>query len=112
MKKKQLLVAFITLMIETALTYFISLKLSIRFIEIMFFVGIACTTILVWFSSSGGMMTNMINSINNAITLYKQEREEFTFRRGPAFFASLLFLFVGFIFFILLVSGIIPPVKN
>jgi K+-sensing histidine kinase KdpD len=112
MKKKHLLAAVITLMIETALTFLISFKFSIRFIELMFFVGIACTTIIVWFSSSGGMITNMINSINSAKTQYIQEREEFTFRRGPAFYASFLFLFVGFIFFVLLVSGIIPPVRN
>jgi hypothetical protein len=99
-------------MIETVLTYLISIKLSIRFIEIMFLVGVACSFLIFWFSSSGGAIVNWINSKNSALTLYIQEREEFQFRKGPAFYASLLFLFIGFIFFILLVSGIIPPANH
>jgi hypothetical protein len=110
--KKKLIVALVTLIIETVLTHLISIKLSIRFIEIMFFVGVACSFIIFWFSSSGGTITNIINSQISALTLYIQEREEFRFRKGPAFYASLLFLFIGLIFFVLLVSGIIPPANH
>ncbi|KXG09090.1 hypothetical protein AT864_02555 [Anoxybacillus sp. P3H1B] len=112
MKKRQLIVVLITLTIETVLTYLISLKLSIRFIELMFPVGLACSFFIFWFSSSGGLITNFINSKISALTLYIQEREELQFHKGPAFYASLLFLFIGLIFFILLVSGIIPPANK
>lgn len=112
MNKKNLLIAFLTLLIETIVTFTLSHLLSIRFIEFMFLIGLAFTVFIFWFSSSGGTVSNFIDSHNRALTQYIQERESFKIRRGTAFYASILYLFIGLIFFILLVSEIIPPVQQ
>jgi hypothetical protein len=38
-----------------------------------------------------------------------QKDEPFFFRKGPVFFASLVLTIIGFVFFVLLMAGIIPP---
>ncbi|MED4240766.1 hypothetical protein [Priestia megaterium] len=109
--KKPVFIAVLTLIIESIFTFLISWKLSIRFIEIMFFTGLFCSVCLAWFTSNGSTISRFIDAQNSARTGIVQEREEFRFRNGPAFKASLLYLFVGLIFFILLITDIIAPVK-
>jgi len=109
--KKSILISISTLVIETVITLLISWKLSIRFIELMFFIGIACSFFIFWFTSKGGAVSQYIDSQNSALTGIVQERDPLRFRIGPAFKVSLLFLLIGLIFFILLVTNIIPPVK-
>jgi len=104
--KRTQLIFVITLLIETGLTYACSSFLSIRFIELMFFSGL-------WFSSSGS---------NSAYSHYKThsmrlmsganiEHNPFRLRWTAYFFASLSFTGVGLIFFVLLLTDVIPPVS-
>jgi hypothetical protein len=109
---KKLVIFLITLIIEVGLTYLIASKFSVRFIEVMFFSGLAFSVITFWFSSSGGAATRYMDSQVSAETGLIQKRQEFRFNKNPIFNASLLFLIIGLLFFILLVSGIIPPVQN
>ncbi|AQU77098.1 hypothetical protein [Priestia megaterium] len=109
--KNNAFIAVLTLIIESVITFLISWKLSIRFIEIMFFVGVFCSVCLSWFTSNGSTISRFIDAQNSARTGIVQEREDFRFRNGPAFKASLLYLFVGLIFFILLITDVIAPVK-
>ena len=109
--KKTVFIVVLTLIIESIFTFLISWKLSIRFIEIMFFTGLFCSVCLAWFTSNGSTISRFIDAQNSARTGIVQEREEFRFRNGPAFKASLLYLFVGLIFFILLITDVIAPVK-
>lgn len=109
--KKTVVIVILTLIIESILTLLVSWKLSIRFIELMFFIGLFCSVCLAWFTSNGSTISRFIDAQNSARTGIVQQREEFRFRKGPAFKASLLFLFVGLIFFILLITNVIAPVK-
>ncbi|OZT10602.1 hypothetical protein CHN50_21190 [Priestia aryabhattai] len=108
--KKTIIISILTLIIETALTIIISWKLSIRFIELMFFTGLFFSFCLAWFTSNGSNISKFIDAQNSARTGIVQQREEFVFRNGPAFKSSLIFLCIGLTFFILLVTGVIPPV--
>ncbi|KRE00631.1 hypothetical protein ASE46_28995 [Bacillus sp. Root239] len=109
--KKTVFIALLTLIVESIFTFLISWKLSIRFIEIMFFTGLFCSVCLAWFTSNGSTISRFIDAQNSARTGIVQEREEFRFRNGPAFKTSLLYLLVGLIFFILLITDVIAPVK-
>jgi hypothetical protein len=108
--KKSLIIFIITIVVETAITYFVSTKLAIRFIEIMFFSGLTFSVISFWFSSSGGTVTRFHESQVSAQTGIIQKRSELIVRKGPIFIASLTFMFIGLIIFILLIKGIIPAV--
>ncbi|WP_313799724.1 hypothetical protein [Cytobacillus sp.] len=107
--KKKLLKFVITLIVEIGLTILLAKFFSVRFIEIMFFTGIAFSTITIWFSSSGGAMTRHIDSQTSAMTGIMINREEFNLRPNYVVFASITFLAIGLIFFVLLITNVIPP---
>jgi hypothetical protein len=102
----------ITLLIEIGLTYLIAEKFSVRFIEVMFFSGLLFSVISFWFSSSGGTATRFIDSQISAQTGLIQKPQRFIFRINPIFIASVSFLVIGLLFFILLIIGTIPPVQK
>jgi hypothetical protein len=108
--KKSLIIFIITIIVEAAITYYAASKFSIRFIELMFFAGLVYSVISFWFSSSGGMVTRFHEGEVSARTGVILKRSELMFRRGPIFTASLTFMLVGLIFFILLVAEVIPAV--
>ncbi|WP_254118956.1 hypothetical protein [Bacillus sp. FJAT-29790] len=54
-------------------------------------------------------MTKFNDSQTSAMTGLATKREEFTLRPNYVDFASLLFLLIGLIFFILLLTNTIPP---
>jgi len=101
----------VTLIVEVIITYFIASFFSVRFIEVMFFTGIAFAGGTFYFSSSGGAMSRLYTSQVSAQTGIIHERERFKVKLGPVFIASLIFFLIGLVFFILLVTGIIPPQK-
>ncbi len=95
---------------EAAITYYVAEKFAIRFIEIMFFGGVAFSMITFWFSSSGGIFTKYSESEASAMTGVIQKRSELVFRKGPVFMASLTLMLIGLVIFILLIAGVIPEV--
>ncbi|WP_257391495.1 hypothetical protein [Cytobacillus gottheilii] len=111
-RTKFITIFLVTFVVEAALTFFIATTFSVRFIEVMFFTGIAFAAISFYFSSSGGIISDYSSSQASAQTGFIQKREPFVFRRGPIFTSSIIFFFIGLILFILLTSGIIPPVQN
>ncbi|OEH94217.1 hypothetical protein BFG57_09200 [Bacillus solimangrovi] len=112
MRTKDLIILLVTFVVEVVLTFVVASKFSVRFIELMFFTGIAFAAISFYFSSSGGIVSDFSSSQANAQTGIIQKRETFVFRRGPVFTSSIIFFSIGFVFFILLISGIISPVQN
>ncbi|WML47596.1 hypothetical protein RCG23_19735 [Neobacillus sp. PS3-34] len=80
--KKKLFVFIFTLLIESLLTYFVSVKLSIRFIEIMFFAGLIFSLTAFWYSSSGGAITRYIDTHTSAETGLLQKYQPLKFNRG------------------------------
>ncbi|WP_431810951.1 hypothetical protein [Lysinibacillus sp. FW12] len=109
MRRKHVIIMVIAWIVEIVLTYWIATMFSVRFIEVMFFTGVAFTLGIFYFSSSGGAMSRLFASQVSAQTGIIHERERFQVRLGPTFLASLLFFLIGLVFFILLVMGIIPP---
>ncbi|WP_059170299.1 hypothetical protein [Bacillus sp. FJAT-27445] len=110
MKRKRLIIFFLALIVEAMITYAVAAKFSVRFIEVMFFIGLAFTVASFYFSSSGGTTSDFGQISTSAQTGLLHKRQEFVFKRGPIFTASAFYMIVGLIFFILLLKGIIPPV--
>lgn len=111
MNLKHYMMMVIAFIVEFALTYWIASVFSVRFIEVMFFTGAAFTLGTLYFTSSGGAMSRFFAAQSGAVTGIIQERDRFQFKAGPVFIASLIFVLIGLVFFILLVTGIIPPQK-
>ncbi|PWW28471.1 hypothetical protein DFO73_106287 [Cytobacillus oceanisediminis] len=107
--KRNLIIMLITLLAESVITLFISRALSIRFIEIMFFAGVVFTALSVWFSGSGGTVTRFIDITTSARTGLLTKREEFHFRPNYVVLGSAIFLLIGLVLFILLLTNVIPP---
>ncbi|MGJ7921750.1 hypothetical protein [Neobacillus sp. LXY-4] len=106
--KKSIIIFLISLIVEVAITYFVAEKFSIRFIEIMFLGGVIFSVITFWFSSSGGTFSKYSESEASAMTGIIQKRTEPVFRNGPIFMASLTFMLIGLVIFILLIARVIP----
>ncbi|MGG0655397.1 hypothetical protein [Rummeliibacillus pycnus] len=111
-RKKNLIIMIVAFTIEAITTYSIASLFSIRFIEIMFFAGLIFALGILFFTSSGGSISGFQSSQVSAQTGIIQKRESFVFKRGPIFNASVIFCLIGLVFFILLIYGVIPPVKN
>lgn len=107
--KKNIVIFTVTLIVEIGLNIILASLFSVRFIELMFFTGIAFTVFTIWFSSSGGAMTRHIDSQTSAMTGILMKREEFTLNPNYVVFASATFLVIGLIFFVLLITNVIPP---
>ncbi|SFA89279.1 MULTISPECIES: hypothetical protein [unclassified Bacillus (in: firmicutes)] len=105
--KKALLIA-LTVGVESILTWLIAKYFHVRFVEVMFFTGLAFTVIIFWFSSSGGAYTRFIDSQASAQTGVLMNRESLKWRLNPVLLGSIVFLTVGLLLFILLLKGIIP----
>lgn len=109
MKSKTIVIFLLALVVETLVTYAVAEMFSVRFIEVMFFIGLAFTVASFYFSSSGGTISDYGNISASARTGLIQKRQEFVFRRGPIFTASAIYMGIGLIIFILLLTGKIPP---
>ncbi|QCR33083.1 hypothetical protein [Lysinibacillus sp. SGAir0095] len=109
MRKKYLMILTVAFIIELLITYLVASFFSVRMFEVMFFTGVAFTVVILFFTSSGGIISNMASSDVSARTGILQKSEPFIFKRGPIFMASVLLLIIGLVLFILLIAGIIPP---
>lgn len=113
MRIKFWLIFLITFAIETSLTYFLSSQFSVRFIEVMFFTGIVFLLTSIYFSGGFSYIKEQQDARTRAETGFTQGIEPpSVFRRGPFFTASLTFFLIGLLFFILLLTEIIPPVPS
>ena len=108
---KKMVCFFLTLCIEAVITYFVAHAFSVRFIEVMGIIGAICSGLLLFLTSGGGSFSNFFTGRNAGMTGINQKREAFVFKKGPVFFASVVFFGIGLIFFILLVTQVIPPVQ-
>ncbi len=68
MPRKHILIIIIAWIVEISLTYWVAKMFSVRFIEVMFFTGVAFTLGTFYFSSSGGAMSRFYTSQVSAQT--------------------------------------------
>lgn len=109
MRKKNIIIMIVTFIVEAIITYFVASFFSVRFIEIMFFIGFVIAGGIFYFLSSGGPMARFNEVAVTAQTGIVQKSEQYIAKKGPIFFASVLFCLIGLLFFLLLIGGIIPP---
>ncbi|MEH7107297.1 hypothetical protein [Bacillus sp. JJ1764] len=91
MQIKKVIIMLITFVLEAIITYFIALKFTVRFIEVMFFTGLAFAVLSFFFSTGGGKIADLHSSQLSGQTGIIQKREPFIFRRGQFLFLPQFF---------------------
>ncbi|WP_445487362.1 hypothetical protein [Niallia sp. 03133] len=107
--KKSIVLPIITILLEVIATYAVAQVFSVRFIEVMFFVGLLFTVVICTFSSKGGSFTRFMDSSVSAQTGYILESEPFFHKFNKPLLVSIIYTIIGLVFFILLIKQIIPP---
>ncbi len=101
--------AIITFFLILAVNYGVAAMFDIRFIEPMFFIGLAFVGLLVSFGSSGGPWSRSTDSQVSAQTGIIQETQQFSYRVNWPFWIALGYTIIGLIILILLIAKVIPP---
>lgn len=92
----------LVMLVEFGLSYFIANEWNMRLIDVMFFVGLLFSLFFIYFSSTGGITTNFVESsvalsfiglTNN----YKIKRTFGSLQINCFNLGSVLFLLVGFV---------------
>lgn len=111
MRRKHVIIMVIAWIVEISLTYWIATMFSVRFIEVMFFTGVAFTLGTFYFSSSGGAMSRLFASQVSAQTGIIHERERFQVQLGSDLYGltAIFPYWVGFLY--LTSNGYHSPTK-
>lgn len=96
---KKIMKGILTILFLVLINLGLSHLTNSHFIDYMFFVGLAITVIIVFFSSSGGFTTEYTDVVTNKTNkvLNKEEEKGFKFKLNVYFLVSLLYTIIGFI---------------
>jgi hypothetical protein len=92
----------IIILIETGIVYFISEQSAIRFLDLMFYAGVFFMVAAIFFSSSGGLISNMsgskiMDSAHGILVGFKHERKLGSVSLNPLVVGSVLFFILGIV---------------
>lgn len=98
--KRFLFFSMLVVLVELGLTYLISTKVETRFLDLMFYLGVAFVTITLFFSSTGGLISNrsdasVMNSLEGAFGGFKHKREFGSVSLNPLVGGSILYFILG-----------------
>jgi hypothetical protein len=93
---------FIIILVETGIVYFISEKLTIRFLDLLFYAGVFFMLTALFFSSSGGLISNMseskvMDSAHGMFGGFKHKRKLGSVSLNPFVVGSVLFLILSIV---------------
>ncbi|KAA0547409.1 hypothetical protein FZW96_11130 [Bacillus sp. BGMRC 2118] len=99
---KNTLFTFIVIIIEFVLSYLIYKMVNYRLLDIMFFVGVSCCAIFIYFSSYGGFISNtsqakVATSIEGVKGNFKMKGTSFSLRVNFLVLGSVIFFLGSFI---------------
>lgn len=100
--KRFILFSAIVVIIQLIITYFISIKVDIRFLDLMFYLGVGFMVITLFFSSSGGFISNLsdtqvMSSVEGMFGGFKHKREFGSVNLNPLVVGSITFFLLGII---------------
>ncbi|MCM3214043.1 hypothetical protein ACQRXC_11230 [Niallia taxi] len=107
--KGNLITPVITLVLMVVINYFAAVLFHIRFIEPMFFIGLAFVGLLFSFNSSGGAWSRVTDSQVSAQTGIIQKTKPFAYRVNLPLWVAIGYTLIGLIILILLIAKVIPP---
>jgi hypothetical protein len=91
------MVSIVTLILMAAINYVVSRMIGWNFIDFALFVGLASAIIIRFFTSTGGLSSNMVRMQTQAITGIKVDEEKQTFKPTYAYYAALVYTAASFI---------------
>jgi hypothetical protein len=94
---RNIIVSVITLIIMIGVNFGLASIFNWNFIDFSLFVGLACTLIIRYFTSTGGLSSNMVRVQTQAITGIKVEEEKHTFKPTYAYYTALVYTVISLI---------------
>lgn len=93
---KKVITVIITLIFLIILTFITAFYTKNKFIDLSFFVGLAITVCVMFFSSKGGITTRRLN-MKNKRSRINVEEQKFEFYPNYIFFTSVLYTILSLI---------------
>jgi hypothetical protein len=94
---KNIIVSIVTLILMAAVNYVLTRIVDWNFIDLALFIGLASAIIIRFFTSTGGLSSNMVRMQTQAITGIKVEEEKQAFKPTYAYYTALVYTAVSFI---------------
>ncbi|MFD1357008.1 hypothetical protein ACFQ4X_03780 [Fictibacillus halophilus] len=94
---KNIIISIVTLILMAAVNYVLARIVGWNFIDLALFVGLASAIIIRFFTSTGGLSSNMVRIQTQAVTGIKVEEEKQTFKPTFAYYAALLYTIASLI---------------
>ncbi len=94
---KKALTVVITLLVLIGLSFGLSHYIHSKFFDYSFFVGLAVTVVIWFFTSKGGVTSRNIDMTIQGTTGIKAEQQKFEFSPNLVFITSLLYTVVTFV---------------
>ncbi|MFK9092599.1 hypothetical protein [Bacillus salipaludis] len=94
---KRLITIILTLLVLLGLSYGITYYTHKKFIDYSFFIGIAFTAIIWFFTSKGGYTSRNVDMTVQGTTGIKAEQQRFEFSPNIAFFTSLAYTLISLV---------------
>ncbi|MCM3719201.1 hypothetical protein [Fictibacillus phosphorivorans] len=94
---KNVLISVVTLLLMALVNYMLARVVGWNFIDLALFVGLAFVIIIRFFTSTGGMSSNMVRVQTQALTGIKVEEEKQTFNPSYAYYTAIAYTVVSFI---------------
>ncbi|ETI67768.1 hypothetical protein [Neobacillus vireti] len=93
---KKLVIIVITLLVLIGLSFGLSLYIQSKFFDYSFFVGLAVSIVIWFFTSKGGITTKNTDMLVQSTTGIKMEHQKFEFSPNLVFITSLFYTIVTF----------------
>lgn len=88
---KNIIISVVTLMFMIVMNYVLANVLGWKFIDLSLFVGLAFALIIRFFTSTGGLSSNMVRVQVQSMTGIKVEEEKETFKPTYAFYTAIFY---------------------
>ncbi|WP_226537305.1 hypothetical protein [Fictibacillus halophilus] len=94
---KNIIISIVTLILMVAVNFVLARVMGWNFIDLALFVGLASVIIIRFFTSTGGLSSNMVRVQTQALTGIKVEEEKQTFKPTYAYYTALLYTIASLI---------------
>lgn len=88
---KNMIISVVTLMFMVVMNYVLANVFGWNFIDLSLFVGLAFALIIRFFTSTGGLSSNMVRVQVQSMTGIKVEEEKETFKPTYAFYTAIFY---------------------
>lgn len=107
--KKSFIYIVLTILVEVGLSFAVSSYFNTALIPVMFFIGLLSIALVMYFTSSGSVLSNYTDSITQAQTgiAIKSPREDIKLKGSPALWGTSFYFVISIVLFVLYLQGIL-----